>query len=79
MGSPINPIVANLFMEDFEKKAIESSPHPPCFWRFVDDSFTIIYTALKEGFLEHLNSIDDHLEFTSEDSRPDGSMPSWTF
>ena len=25
MGSPISPIVANLFMEDFEKRAIESS------------------------------------------------------
>ena len=43
MGSPTSPIVANLFMEDFEKKAIESSPHPSCFWRrFVDDTFTII-------------------------------------
>ena len=28
MGSPISPIVANLFMEDFERRAIESSPHP---------------------------------------------------
>ena len=28
MGSPISPIVANLFIEDFEKKAIDSSPHP---------------------------------------------------
>ena len=28
MGSPISPIVANLYMEDFEKKAINSSPHP---------------------------------------------------
>ena len=76
MGSLISPIVANLFMEDFEKRAIESSPHPPCFWRrFVDDTFTIIYTAHKESFLEHLNSIDDTIQFTSEDPRPDGSTP----
>ena len=70
------PIVANIFMEDFEKKAIDSSPHPPCFWgRFVDDTSTIICTAHKESFLKHLNSIDDHIQFISEDSRPDGSMP----
>ena len=42
---------------------------------FVDDTFTIIYAAHKESFLEHLNSVDDHIQFTSEDSRPDGSMP----
>ena len=41
----------------------------------MDDTFTIIYTTHKESFLEHLNSIDDHIQFTSEDSRPDGSMP----
>ena len=76
MGSSISSIVANLFMEDFEKKATDSSPHLPCFWRrFVDDTFTIIYAAHKESFLEHLNSIDDHIQFTSEDSRPDSSMP----
>ena len=31
MGSPINPIVANLYMEDFEIKTINSSPQPPIF------------------------------------------------
>ena len=31
MGSPISPIVANLYMEDFEIKAINSSPQPPIF------------------------------------------------
>ena len=31
MGSPISPIVANLFMEDLEVKAINTSPSPlPC-------------------------------------------------
>ena len=29
MGSPISPIVANLFMEDLEVQAIRTSPTPP--------------------------------------------------
>ena len=28
MGSPISPIIANLYMEDFEARAIQSSPNP---------------------------------------------------
>ena len=28
MGSPISPIVANLFMENFEMRALQSSPNP---------------------------------------------------
>ena len=31
MGSPISPIVANLFMEDLEVQAIMTSPSPLCF------------------------------------------------
>ena len=29
MGSPLSPIIANIFMEHFEKQALESAPHPP--------------------------------------------------
>ena len=29
MGSPVSPIVANLLMEDFERKALVSASHPP--------------------------------------------------
>ena len=29
MGSPISPIVANLYMEDFEMRAINTSPQSP--------------------------------------------------
>ena len=75
MASPISTIVANLYMEDFEVKAINSAPHPPNLWkRFVDDTFTIIKSTQKRSFLDHLNSIHHHIQFTSEDSRPDGSM-----
>ena len=29
MGCPLNPIVANLYMEQFENQAINTVPHPP--------------------------------------------------
>ena len=76
MGSPISPIVANLYMEDYEIKAINSSAQPPSLRkRFVDDTFTIIKSSQKTSFLEHQNTIDQHIQFTSDESRQDGSMP----
>ena len=42
MGSPVNCIVANLYMEYLEQKAPSTAPNPPRFWcRFVDDTFVI--------------------------------------
>ena len=59
MGSPISPIVANLYMEDFEIRAIQSSPKPPLLWRrFVDDTFVIMKKCHREEFMKHLNSVD---------------------
>ena len=63
-------------MEDFGSKAINSSPQPPYLWkRYVDDTFTIIKAMQKTNFLECLSSIDQHMQFTSKESRQDGSMP----
>ena len=76
MGSPLSPIVANLYMESFEVETIRSAPYPPYLWkRFVDDTFTILQSSQKNGFLEHINSIDQHIQFTAEDQRSDGAMP----
>ena len=76
MGSPLSPTVANLNMESFEVEAIRSASHPPYLWkRFVDDTFTILQSSQMNGFLEHINSIDQHIQFTAEDQRSDGAMP----
>ena len=49
---------------------------PPSLWRrFVDDTFVIMKKTQKESFISHINSIDDKIQFTIEDSREDGSMP----
>ena len=48
MGSPI-PIVANLYMENFEVRALSTSPNPPLMSkRFVDDTFVVMKKAHKE-------------------------------
>ena len=31
MGSPVSPIVANLYMEYLEQKALSTAPHPPSY------------------------------------------------
>ena len=59
MGSPVSPIVANLYMEYLEQKSLSTAPHPPKFWgRYVDDTFVIHKEANKQGFLQHINSVD---------------------
>ena len=42
MGSPVSPIVANLYMKYLEQKALSTAPNPQKFWgRYVDDTFVI--------------------------------------
>jgi retron-type reverse transcriptase len=42
MGSPLSPIKANFFMEEFENKAVEQAVQKPtCWFRYVDDTFVI--------------------------------------
>ena len=54
MGSPVSPVLANLYMEAFEDKALSTAVNPPRWWkRFVDDTFVILKKDHKEEFLQH--------------------------
>ena len=76
MGSPVSPVVANLFMECFEHRALTFAVNPPWLWkRYVDDTFVILQQSQKEKFLQHINSVDPSMKFTREEPKDDGSMP----
>ena len=76
MGSPVSPIVANLYMECFERKALRSAINPPWAWFiFVDDTWVIQKQAHKQDFLEHLNKIDSAIKFTVEETQDNGAIP----
>ena len=76
MGSPISPIIANIFMEAFERKALATALHPPRVWRrYVDDTWVIQQQEHKQQFLQHINTVDDSIQFTVEEAKDDGSIP----
>jgi len=74
LGSPLSPLIANFFMEDFEKKTIEQATHKPvCWFRNVDDTF-IIWPHSKEKlaeFLNHLSGTHNKIQFTMEKEEED--------
>ena len=70
MGSPISPIFANLYMEYFESRALETAPTQPAMWYpYVDDTMTKIHEGAVSSFSDHLNSINPHIRFTSEEEK----------
>ena len=48
MGSPLGPVLANIFMCYFEEKwVLNNNAHPSVWFRYVDDTFTLAYSTIK--------------------------------
>ena len=72
MGSPVYPIVANLYMRYFEQKAPRTATHPLEWHCYVDDTFVIQQQDHKQDFLKHINSVDLFINFTVKGKKDDG-------
>ena len=79
MGSPCSPVVANIDMEYFEKRAL--GPELPVsftintWFRCVDEVLTIVKKGTRDSPLNHLNSIDPNIKFTIEPQNKQGAIP----
>ena len=75
MGSPVSPVVANIYMEMFEQQALSTAPHAPRMWkRYVDDTFCIMEAEHVEQFLNYINNLRTTIKFTMEQEK-EGSLP----
>lgn len=75
MGSLVSAVVATLYMEHFEKLALESAPVQPKLWkRYVDDTCCRVKATAVDDLLHHLNSVRPSIRFTVEVERG-GTLP----
>ena len=79
MGSPVSPIVANIFMEALEQKAIATAPvdcRPKLWLRYVDDVLEIVRKDSVHKLTDHINTIDksESIKFTYEEET-EGKLP----
>ena len=73
MGSPVSPVIANIYMEHFESLAILTFPTLIMWWfRYVDNIHSATRKDQVNKLKEYLNSIYPHIKFTIEFPGTDG-------
>ena len=76
-GSPLSPIVTNLYMQEIEKQAIHSFPLNPKRWKCFVDETDVVWQHGEENlnkFFSHLNNLRSTIKFTMEIEK-DMSLP----
>ena len=76
MGSPLSPVLANLYMEYFESELLPSiTPQPILWYRYVDDIIALWPNDKDfDAFFDQVNNLAPSIKFTTE-WEVEGSMP----
>ena len=75
MGSPLGPVLANVFMVHLEETiAPKLQSSMPTWIRYVDDTFTLVKKGKLEEIITALNSFHPNIKFTNEFEK-DGQIP----
>ena len=67
MGSPLGPVLENIFMVELERTIISSLSDKIKLWkRYVDDTIAFVKTDEINNVLSYLNSCYSNIQFTME-------------
>ena len=67
MGSPLGPVLANIFMVELEKLIVPVTPEISFWYRYVDDTICFIKNGSLKRILQKLNNFHKNIEFTFEE------------
>ena len=67
MGSPLGPVLANIFMVELEKTVVPNLPEIAFWYRYVNDTICLIKDGSLRRILATLNNFHTNLEFTYEE------------
>ena len=71
MGSPVSPIVAKLYMEEVEERALNSftGTTPSQLLRYVVDTWVKIKSQELDAFIQQINTVEKNIKFIREDTK----------
>ena len=74
--APLMPSLPTCSLESLNPRPSALSPNPSRLWlRYVDDTYVIQEAEQSQQLLQHINSIDPHIQFTMENPKDNDTLP----